>query len=218
MAKRKIQRDQIIGKVYGRLTVLDEAKPQRIITWLRRFVVQCSCGNQSIIPLRDLRNNHTQSCGCYRVDLMRLRDVTHGMRDTPEYDVWSNMKRRCANHSTATHAAHYAGRGITVCARWLESFENFIEDMGRRPTDQHSLERLNNDGNYEKDNCAWTTMKVQCRNRRSNHRLTYNGETLSIAEWSERIGFTRSTIFDRLKRGWSVEKILTTPQRKNQYG
>jgi hypothetical protein len=108
--------------------------------------------------------------------------------------------------------ADYGARGIRVCARW-ESFSNFLADMGSRPSSRHSLERIDNDGHYEPGNCKWATLAEQARNRRNNRRLTYAGETLTLVDWSERTNITKATIWERLRRGWSVERALTTPVR-----
>lgn len=119
---------------------------------------------------RDLASGNTKSCGCLRretTSLVGLAKKTHGMRDTPEYGVWANMKDRCYNPSSEDYK-NYGGRGIKVCERWLNSFENFYEDMGEKPWSKllYSLDRINNDGNYEPSNCRWATVKQQVNNRR----------------------------------------------------
>ncbi len=127
------------------------------------------------------------------------------------------MKNRCLNPNDRRWAA-YGGRGIKVCARWLEAYENFLADMGRRPSSKHSLDRYpNNDGNYEPTNCRWATPSQQARNTRDNHRLTHNGETLALVEWQERTGIHWATIKERVcKLGWTVERALTQPVDVNR--
>jgi hypothetical protein len=133
--------------------------------------------------------------------------VTHGMADSPEYRVWCHVLARCG---TATDAAYdnYGGRGITVCDRWL-TFTNFYADVGPRPSPQHTLERIENDGNYEPGNVRWATRKEQNRNKRNNRLLTFNGRTQCIAAWAEEIGITWAALRARLRLGWSVERALT---------
>lgn len=135
------------------------------------------------------------------------RQTPRGKRPTPEYRAWQEMKRRCL-------AAHrpkfdmYGGRGIAVCARWLDSFEDFLADMGPRPSTRHSLERKNNDGDYTPDNCKWATRKEQIENRRCSRKLTVGSRTLSLDAWSKETGTSYSTIHSRLKRGWPPEEAL----------
>lgn len=140
---------------------------------------------------------------------------THGMSYTGEHHAWLGMKQRCYNENNPKYPL-YGGRGIRVCDRWLDSFEAFYEDMGDRPSDSHSLDRIDNDGNYEPDNCRWATPKQQARNRSTNHDITYRGETKTLKEWAKELGMNRITLFTRLERlGWDVEKAFTEPVREN---
>lgn len=140
---------------------------------------------------------------------------THGGSRTPEFYVWCSMRQRCYNPK---HEAYgdYGGRGIKVCLRWLLSFSDFLSDVGKRSTPAHTLEREDNDGNYEPSNAGWATRIAQARNRRSSHYLTHEGLTLTIAEWSEITGTQRSTISIRLKNGWSVEQALSNVDRRRR--
>lgn len=129
--------------------------------------------------------------------------------------VYNNMKSRCYRKSNA-HYPNYGGRGIKVCDRWMESFWNFVEDMADRPTPQHQLERIDNDGDYSPENCKWATSKEQSLNKRTNRKITFDGSTLTLIEWSKRTGIHRATLSDRMdKLGWSVEDALTKPVRRN---
>jgi len=122
------------------------------------------------------------------------------------------MKQRCTNPKNKRYSS-YGGRGITVCDRWVE-FENFLEDMGERPPGL-SLERIDNDGNYEPGNCTWTTAKQQARNNRHNHMITYNGTTLPLVAWSEKVNIPYDILKSRLnKLRWPIHKALTTPRCK----
>lgn len=131
--------------------------------------------------------------------------------ETPEYSCWHSMKSRCFN-SNWHQFSLYGGRGITVCERWLK-FENFIADMGLRPSAKHSIERLDSNGNYEKSNCTWATRSQQMRNTSYNVRLTLDGQTRCLVEWVEITGLSRDAITNRLRRGWTHEEALTRSMR-----
>lgn len=132
------------------------------------------------------------------------------------YKVWSEMKRRCSNEND-TRFADYGGRGIAVCERWIESFENFIDDMGFRPTSGHQIDRTDNDGGYERSNCEWVTRKQNARNKRNNTILTINDESKCIAEWSEVSGVNAPTISKRLSMGWGAERSVFGNRHKRTY-
>lgn len=132
------------------------------------------------------------------------------MTRKPEYRVWKSMKSRCYNRKN-TQYKNYGGRGIIMCEQWRASFHTFLTDMGPRPSPHHTIERRDNDGPYALNNCYWATMKEQSRNKRTNHLLTFQGEALCIRDWSLKTGLKYQTIIARLRYGWSVERILTTP-------
>jgi hypothetical protein len=129
------------------------------------------------------------------------------------YYRWAGIIQRCTNPNNKEYK-HYGARGITVCERWLK-FENFLKDMGLPPTDKCQIDRIDNDNNYCKENCRWTTPKINSRNRRDNHLVTHNGKTQCIAMWAEEINIKCGTLSMRLKRGWTTERALTVPIRKN---
>jgi hypothetical protein len=139
------------------------------------------------------------------------REPSHGGSAWPEYFVWNTMRQRCKNKRYKCYK-DYGGRGIKVCRRW-RYFANFIADMGRRPSPKHQIDRIENDGHYEPGNCRWALRKVQMRNTRRNHLLTFKGETLTISDWAASVGIERQTVSARLKRGWSVARALTEPLR-----
>jgi len=135
----------------------------------------------------------------------------HGMSDRAEFHIWQGMLARCC---VSTNRAYrlYGGRGITVCDRWLSSFENFYADMGPRPSPKHSIDRIDNDGNYEPGNCRWTTQKVQCNNRSGNRLLTYKGETKTMQQWADIHNIPYNTLLARIVNyGWAIERALETP-------
>lgn len=198
----KTIRNDLTGRKFGRLTVLGYAGRNRFdhIQWLCR----CDCGNETVKTTSSLANGRTVACGCYNPSR------THGGVGKPEYQVWSAMVQRC---TTPGHKAypHYGGRGIKVCARWRHSFQNFYDDMGPRPGKGYSLDRIDNDGDYEPSNCRWATQRQQMNNCRINHRLTFNGQTMTINQWAAKTGINNTTIHQRLKHGWSIERTLTEP-------
>jgi hypothetical protein len=131
----------------------------------------------------------------------------HGAYGTPEYSCWIAMRKRCYNISNASYM-RYGGRGISICERW-QRFENFLVDMGLRPSTKHSLDRIDNNGNYEPGNCRWATNKQQQVNRNSVRLLTFKGEALPLSDWSVKLRIPRATIRQRLDNGWTVERALT---------
>lgn len=135
--------------------------------------------------------------------------VIHSHKSS-EYRIWCGLKSRCLNpNGKKWH--RYGGRGITVCARWLESFENFLGDMGPRPSNRHTIERKDNDGNYEPNNCVWATNKQQSRNRSTNLRIEYRGVTRCLMDWCEILGLSYDTIKQRLAAGYSVADAFEKP-------
>lgn len=172
-------------------------------------IVECDCGSVLVAYTSDLVTGHTASCGCWHREGLSNRSATHRLRKSPEYNSWANMKARCLNPENSNYG-DYGGRGITVCDRWLNSFERFYADMGPRPTPWHSIDRFpDNNGNYEPGNCRWATKTEQSNNQRTNRLLTSAGQTRTIAEWSRISGISYRTILDRLKRGWACERAVS---------
>lgn len=131
------------------------------------------------------------------------------MSYSPEYRAWKGMKERCQNPTNKSYH-NYGGRNISVCERWLISFETFFDDMGYRPSAKHSIDRINVDGNYEPKNCRWALSKEQGRNRRDTRFLTFRGQTRALTEWAEILGISRWTLWDRVvRRGWTTEQALS---------
>ncbi len=196
----------IRGKRFGRLIVSEYAgRRSRRILWH----CLCDCGQMTIVQGGNLHTGHTTSCGCFARDQQRLTKLKHGMYGTPEYRSWSGAKERCSNPNDSRFE-RYGGRGIKMCQRWRDSFAVFFADMGKRPA-KHSLDRIDNDGNYEPDNCRWATNTEQSRNRKQNKLLTLHGETHCIATWADMLDLDRCNIYARISRGWSTEMALTTP-------
>lgn len=199
------------GKRIGRLVVLGFAGYRHEqATW----VCRCDCGQQTVVFGSALRRKKpTRSCGCLAREAASTNNSTHGLTRTPEHYAWCNMRGRCENPTDLAYS-RYGGRGIKVCERW-HIFENFLADMGKRPTAHHSLDRIDNDGDYCPENCRWATRRQQTNNRRGNRILTHNGESLTVSQWSRKLGIKTATIISRLNiHGWSVEKTLSTPVRR----
>jgi hypothetical protein len=142
----------------------------------------------------------------------RKGPLKHGLSRTPEYRAWQTMRHRCTNPNSPAWD-DYGGRGITICAEWLDDPAAFIAHVGPRPSPKHEIDRIDNDKGYEPGNVRWATRSVNDQNRRSNHLIEFQGETLALVEWSRRTGINPDTIYCRIERGWSVERALTTPAR-----
>lgn len=205
----------LVGRTFNQLTVLEHGgyrqfSNSRESTWKCR----CACGAELTVPQRYLVTDGTKSCGC----IVGKHKRTHGASDTPEFRTWSAMLSRCTSASSKSFK-DYGGRGIKVCERW-QSFENFLADMGSRPSPAHSIDRKDNDGDYEPNNCRWTTDVEQSNNRRSSRRVTFNGETLTLAEWERRVGLKPGVLFRRLAAEWPLAKALVAGdgRRKTRTG
>ena len=139
----------------------------------------------------------------------------HGDKNSypSSYKVWCNMRQRCNDPNSPVYH-HYGGRGITVCDRWND-YANFLSDMGERPKEM-SLERIDNNKGYSPENCRWASMKEQSKNRRTNRMITYNGQTKSVIEWADHLGIPRQSLYNRVFRGWSIDRIFNQPYRNRR--
>lgn len=204
----------VVGAVFGKLRVLGpaprpEGKPG---SW---WLCSCECGVTRAFRGRLVHAGRAQSCGCTRPASISVAKTVHGHRASqasPEYHAWNRMKERCTNPSNIGFR-YYGGRGIRVCNAWLSSFEAFLADVGLRPSEQHSIDRIDVNGNYEPRNVRWATDVEQARNKRTSVRVTLNGETLPAEEWAERLGISGTLIRKRLASGWTDERALTQPVR-----
>ena len=197
----------ITGQIFGRLTAIERMprgyhSPKRVF-----WRCQCKCGNERILAYTTLVHGKTRSCGCLRKEAYRECPRTHGKSRTPTFAIWCGMLARCSNPNVIVYG-RYGGRGIKVCERWHD-FSAFIADMGERPSLDHSLDRIDNAGNYEPGNVRWATTWQQASNKRNTLMISAFGRTLHLAEWSRQVGITSQTIHKRLKRGWPPERALT---------
>lgn len=184
---------QMLGLVFGNLTVVEEAEERNRNNHIM-YLCECSCGNKKEVLGSSLRSGSTRSCGCLNVTCRQ----THGMESTPTYRCYQQMKQRCYNENHKRFK-DWGGRGITVCDRWLESFENFFEDMGEKP-ESCTLDRVDNEKGYSKENCKWSTPKEQAKNRRNAIRVNHDGESLTIEEYANAVGLTQSGARKRVYR------------------
>lgn len=198
------------GQRVGRLTVIKRAdKPKGTKP---HWVCLCDCGNTTIVSRRHLKDHSTVSCGCYRIDFGKERK-THGMKGTRLYRIWTGMKDRCCNPNSK-YWDKYGGRGINVCEEWKNSFESFYEwSINNGYTSKLTLDRADNDGDYDPNNCRWATYKEQENNRRNNVYLEYGGKKLTAQEWGEFLGIKPSIIRQRVLYGWDIERALTQEVR-----
>lgn len=160
------------GNSYGRLVVTGLSHRNGKVYW----ECKCSCGNSKVVYGDHLRSGHTKSCGCLHKERLLVQNRIHGKSKTPTFSIWATMKSRCSNPNVDSYP-HYGGRGIKVCDRWNDSFVNFLNDMGEKPTGM-SLDRIDNNGGYSRENCKWATMKEQSANTRRKRISQFGDEEL----------------------------------------
>jgi hypothetical protein len=198
------------GDKYSQLTIVRE---RDTISGRRMFECVCDCGTTVVVRLENLRGNITKSCGCYQKEMASKATLKHGYSCHPLYSVWEGMKTRCYN--TAHEDFYlYGERGIRVCDEWLNDPIRFIAwslANGWKPG--LTIDRKNNDGNYEPGNCRFVTVLIQARNKRTNYMVTYQGETKCLSEWAPITGIPYKTLWARIKAEWEIERAFTLPVR-----
>lgn len=206
-----------IGGRYGRLTVreLHSRRGNK-----KLFLCVCDCGNERVVQDSNLRNGHTTSCGCRHAEVRKMTHRTHGLTGTDEYTILVNIRQRCLNPANPAYP-RYGGRGITLCDRWrygdgiVEGFQCFFEDVGPRPSPAHSIDRIDNDGNYEPGNVRWATNSEQMKNRRpmprNGTRHELDGRLWTVREIAKERGIPPSRIYGRMGDGWSFADAVNTP-------
>lgn len=205
----------LIGQKFGRLTVIEQSKNDRLGN--RQWLCKCDCGNTKIIRTHDLKTGKVQSCGCLRLERLKKALTKHGQSDTKLHQVYFKMKGRCYNPKDKNYK-DYGGRGIKVCDEWKNDFISFYQwAINNGYKEGLTIDRIDNNGNYETSNCKWATMKEQCRHRRNTRWIEYNGRIQCIETWAEEYNMSRKALDYRLRAGWSIEKALTTPiQQRNK--
>lgn len=188
------------GAQFGKLTVLERLPNRKGNPMLK---CKCECGNESVVQGSNLTTGHTRSCGCIQ--------IKHSQSYTREYKTWIAIKRRCCDPNNCGYP-RYGAVGIKICDKWINDFPAFYADMGPKPTPKHSIDRKDNDGNYEPGNCRWATTAEQARNKRNNHFFEFNGKRQTLPDWSREVGISHSTLINRIyKYGWTPEMAFTTP-------
>ncbi len=198
------------GDRFGRLTIIRELSKYK---QKRYFLCRCECGNTRRVRLVAMRAGEIKSCGCLRDEQNRVAGYKHGLHGSGPYWSWRDMKQRCFNLNNVSYK-YYGGRGITICEEWLE-YENFyawaIENGHKSGL---TIERINNNGNYEPKNCCWIPAQKQSENTRRSKYISYQGETKILKHWAKATGIRYSVLQARFANGWSTEKALNTPVRK----
>lgn len=197
--KIEYKKGDIIGKGVLFIRELTQQGKKRIC------VFKCKCGNEFTRILNTVREGHTKTCGkCTKWASTKI----HGLSDTVEHNTWMGMHRRCYKTNRKDYP-DYGGRGVIVCDRWLNSFENFLADMGMRPSPKHSIDRFpNKDGNYEPNNCRWATPFEQANNKRNSVYITFLNTTMTAAGWSKIIKINGDTLTNRIRKGWPPNLTL----------
>ena len=197
----------MIGQRFFRLIVLSQEN-DAVYSYgkYKRFLCQCDCGNQIIAFYSNLRRGATKSCGCWKKENNYNATRTHGMSQSPEYKIWAGIKKRCLNPRYKEFHL-YGGRGITMSKEWESSFEQFFQDMGPRPSPSHSIERIDNNAGYNKDNCRWATKLEQGANTRRTHKITFNGEEMSVRQFAARINHSYFSVFN-----WHIRKHMSASE------
>lgn len=201
----------LTGQRFGKLVVVrrNGSDNKGGAMWL----CNCDCGNKKTVRSHDLTSGKTRGCGCLQREYVTKHGCAKRSGTTPEYKTWKSIRGRCLNPNKDSFK-YYGGRGIFICDRWKDSFDNFLSDMGYKPGPQYSIERINNNGPYSPDNCRWATSSEQSNNTRQNHLLTINGDTHTLTEWARIKGIKPVTLLSRLRNGWMPYDAIMTPTIK----
>lgn len=202
------RRKDLSGMVFGYITVKDYAYTKNSKAY---WNCVCKCGSERLITSSSLLRGLTVSCGCYSKEIVIARSTKHGNNKNPLYSIWKDIRKRCYNKNNPAYK-NYGGRGIKMSKEWYSDFMIFYNDMGDRQNDL-TIDRIDCNGDYCKENCRWATRKEQANNMRKNIRYNYNGEMLTLSEISTKTGLGYNLLRDRIKLGWSIEKATTTTRK-----
>lgn len=207
--------NKFLGKKYGKLTIYD--------TYIndgrkRKYLCICDCGNEVFSTISNLTSGNTKSCGCLAKETTAARNRTHGHSNERIYNIWSKMLSRCEKeYETSYH--RYGGKGVSVCEEWKDFITFYDWSIKNGYSDDLTIDRVDNSGNYCPENCRWTSYKEQARNQSSNILVEYNGETKTLAEWAEIYSLPYKLVHLRYRRyNWNIEKTLKTPIRNKNKG
>lgn len=204
----------MIGQRFGRLTVIAEAPRKPTSRHLRRWVCSCDCGGSTVSFTHTLKRGRAKSCGCLRIEKLvsvnRLDDKpAHNMSKSATYRTWCSIKQRCLNPNNSRWMS-YGGAGITICDRWRDSFDAFYEDMGDRPSRDHSIDRIDNGKGYSPDNCRWATRSEQQINsgKKGQIYVQIGGRKMTVRQIADAAGIGRGAVLLRLSKGLTGEALL----------
>lgn len=212
------KKEYTFGEKVGSLIFLQEDFTEKELTGRQRYrkaLFQCDCGQKILTRISGVVAGKVNSCGCVKRNKLLRRITKHGMSNTPEYLVWDSIKGRCFCKSSRFYC-NYGGRGITMCEEWRNNFIKFYEYMGKKPSEKHSIERIDVNGNYEPGNCRWATRFEQDRNKRNSVFIEYNGQKKVITDWAVEYNLHAITIRGRLRRGMTPEEAFTKPTNYNK--
>lgn len=196
------------GQKFGRLTVVSLHHISHKPKSREYYLCKCDCGKEIIAEKWNLKTKHTNSCGCFAKEVRAKNHLKHGKGGTRIHKIWRGMKTRCYNKNSNAYY-RYGKRGIKICDEWKDDFMSFYNWAISNGYKQGlTIDRINNDGNYEPLNCRWATIKEQCANRSSTKILLYKGEKHSAYEWAKKLKINYNTLIHRLERGWKIEKAL----------
>lgn len=212
--KKKVsQADISVGDRIRHLTIIEEIHLQTKFGIKVFYRCLCDCGKECVRQRASFLRGRVSSCGCQK----HFTCKTHGMTKTRTYNIYHAMMQRCYDKNQHAYK-RYGGAGITVCDRWIESFENFLNDMGECPSSKHSIDRIDSRGNYEPQNCRWVTSDIQSRNRNVTIKIPYKGEMRCVVDVANEIGMKYTTLYMRIYQyGWSIEKAILTPINKSHW-
>lgn len=193
------------GDIIGKCAFL-----KRVINNNKRAIFLCECGKEFEYNIKAVKRKATGLCPICTKTYVKKINTVHGKHSYPEYSIWIAMKKRCSNEKVHNFK-NYGGKGIKVCDRWIDSFDNFYEDMGPRPSKDHTIERIENDKDYGPSNCKWLHKLLQSENQTSNILLTFNNKTQNLRKWSKEMGISEWALRKRIKQNWDINKALTQP-------
>lgn len=201
------QVEDLIGKKFGRLVVIEKIKKEKTDKETKWLCV-CDCGEHTIVNNSNLRNGHTKSCGCLNRDALRLAKTTHGMTHTRLFNIWSMMKKRTSEKSDECHRKYYYEKGITVCDEWRNDFMCFYNWAMENGYDESlTLDRIDVNGNYCPENCRFVSMKIQSNNKTDNRYITFNGETKTVSEVADETGLPYWKVYRRVVSGIDIGSL-----------
>ena len=203
----------IIGNKYNKLKATKHVNTIRKNTYtIHMYEFICDCGNSKIINFNNVKYGYTKSCGCLSKEFNKKLFTKHGFSTTRICRTWHGIIQRCL-HKNSISYKHYGGRGISVCKEWKDDFMSFYNWANKNGYKKDlTIDRIDNNGNYTPDNCRWATRKEQNINKRNTRYIIFNGKEMLIQDWAKETGIKRTTIIERLKRGWSIKEALSKPR------